>query len=388
MDLASKHGVSTDISSATATATTPCPYPLEGGTETMSTQQLAEHIASALPPETRSHETTHRLHVTPADVGLDGFVDGGTLLEWIDTAAYTTSRQWCAGDCVAASVGNFHLDRPIGVGESVELRASLVYTGHSSMHILVTICSSDPARGKAVQTAQCSIVFIAVDASGHAVDVPQWTPQTMLDLQRHRQARTQVRMRRRIENTMEAVSDADEGAAPRVTLRFRAASGDTNNDGNVRAGRVMRWIDETAYACGADWTGGEVITSYIAGIRFHRTVFAGDRVDVTARIVHTGPRSVHMSIGVAIADSAGGRPYLVAHAVVVVVLLNNHGDAQPIPQWEPACDHDARLDNYARHLIELRQHIEPFTTATTFGTDTETDTAATQHSRLAPGGTL
>ena len=333
--------------------------------------RLAEHREARFAPNVERHETIHRLRVTPLDVSIAGFVDGGTLLEWIDTAAYATAAQWCAGDCVAASVGNFHLDRPISVGETVELHASLVYTGHSSMHILVTICSSDPARGKAVQTAQCSIVFIAVDASGHPVDVPRWTPLIMLDLQRHRQARARARMRRRIEDTMEAVSDTDEGAAPRVTLRFRAASGDTNNDGNVRAGRVMRWIDEAAYACGADWTGAEVITSYIAGIRFHQTVFAGDRVEVTARIVHTGPRSVHISIHVTTSGMVGGRPYLVAHAVVVVVSPDNHGDAQPIPQWVPACDHDARLDNYARHLIELRQDIEPFTTATTFTTDIE-----------------
>jgi acyl-CoA hydrolase len=343
---------------------------------------LAEPTEQHLRPKAVCHETIHRFHIEPVDVGDAGVVDGGTLLEWIDTAAYATAAQWCAGHCVAASVGNLHLDRPIGVGELVELHASLVYTGRSSMHILVTICSSDPAGVKAVQTAQCSIVFVAVDAGGHPVEVPRWTPLTMLELQRHRQARARVRMRRRIEDAMEAQSYTDEGTVPRATLRLRVAAADTNCDGNVRAGRVMRWIDEVAYACGVDWTGGEVITSYIAGIRFHQPVFVGDVIVASARIIHTGPRSVHISIHVATSDTVGGRPGLVAEGVVVVVSLDNHGQARPVQKWEPASGEDDRLDQHARHLIELRQYIEPFTTAATLATD---DEPAPQHHRPSAG---
>jgi 4-hydroxybenzoyl-CoA thioesterase len=324
---------------------------------------LAEQTERHRQPNAVCHETIHRFHVESVDVADAGVVDGGTLLEWIDTAAYATAAQWCAGHCVAASIGNLHLNRPIRVGERVELHASLVYTGRSSMHILVTICSSDPARAKAVQTAQCSIIFVAVDAGGHPVEVPRWTPLTMLELQRHRQARVRVRMRGRIEGATEAQRYTDEGTAPRTTLRLRAAAVDANSDGNIRAGRVMRWIDEAAYACGVDWTGAEVITSYIAGIRFHQPVFVGDGIEVSARIIHTGPRSVHASIHVTTTDTLGGRPCLVAHAVGVVVSLGDHGQARPVPKWEPASREDHRLDQHARHLIELRPYIEPFTTA-------------------------
>jgi len=88
-----------------------------------------------------------------------------------------------------------------------------------------------------------------------------------------------------------------------------------------------------------------------------KPVFVGDVVDVIARIIHTGPRSVHMSVCVVIAGM------LVAQGVVVVVSLSADGNAQPVPQWCPASDEDSRLDRHARHLIELRQYLEPFTTA-------------------------
>jgi acyl-CoA hydrolase len=299
-------------------------------------------------------ETIHRFHVESADVGALGFVDGGKLLEWIDEAAYATAAQWCGRCCVTASVGNVHLDRPISVGELVEVQASLVYTGCCSMHILVTICSSDLSQAYLVQTSQCSIVFVAVDESGYPVEVPRWTPVTMLELQRQRQARVRIRTRRRIEAAMAAESYTAKGTAPRATLRFVA-------DNQIDGGRVMRWIDEAAYACGADWIGFQVITSYVAGMCFYRPIIIGDVIEVAARIIHTGPRSVHISVGVTKADAT-----LVAHGLTVVVALDERGRAKPVPQWQPASGEDHRLDQHARHLIELRKLLEPFTTAIAF----------------------
>jgi acyl-CoA hydrolase len=313
----------------------------------------------------RSHETIHRFRVERADVGAHGLVDGGKLLEWIDKAAHATAEQWCGCCCVTASVGNVHLDRPISVGELVEVLASLVYTGRSSMHILVTICSSDPSRSQRVQTSQCSIIFVAVDDSGNPVEVPSWTPVTMLELQRQRQARVRIRMRRCIEGAMAAESYTAQGTAPRAALRFVAAPSDVDWSGKIGGGRVMRWIDEAAYVCGADWTGAQVITTYVAGICFHRPIRVGDVVEVTARVIHTGPRSVHATVHVTIADP-DGQSHLVAQGLMVVVSLDGRGHAKPVEKWEPASDEDHRLDKHARHLIELRQQLEPFTTAIAF----------------------
>jgi acyl-CoA hydrolase len=343
--------------------------------------ELADSTELICPPDARNHEAIHRVRVRPVDVSIDGFVDGGTLLEWIDKAAYAAAAQWCGCHCVASSVGNFHLDRPIGVGELVDVHASLVYTGHSSMHILVTVYSTDPTRARAAQTSQCSIIFVAVDDAGCPVAVPAWTPVTMLELQRQHQARVRIRMRKRIEDAMGAERYTAEGTAPRAALRFRAATTDVNSDGKARGGRVMRWIDETAYVCGTDWTGADVITSYLAGIRFYRPVFVGDPIETTARIIHTGPRSIHISVDVTITDTVGGAPCLAARALVVVVSLDERGEALPVPTWELLSEEDHRLDQHARHLIELRQLIEPFTTATALSADAEP--ARFHHSTIA-----
>lgn len=310
------------------------------------------------------HEATHRRVVNPADVGMAGLVEAGMLLEWIDWAAYSTAAQWCDRNCVAASIGNFRLDRPIHVGEVVEVRATLVYTGRSSMHVLVTVHSSDPNRAKAPQTAQCAMVFVAVDSAGAPTQVPKWEPQTMLELQRYRQARLRLRTRRRIEEEMLTETYSTDGTGASAGLRFRAASTDVHSDGRVRGGRVMRWFDEAAYACGADWLGADVVTSYVAGICLRRAVFVGDIVDVSARIIHTGPRSVHIGVR-AVTTDADGQSVQIALGLVVVVSLGANGQAQPVRQWQPVSDEDIALHRHARRLIELRQYLEPFTTART-----------------------
>jgi acyl-CoA hydrolase len=270
-----------------------------------------QHSEPTCPPNARGHETIRRFRVKPADAGIVGCVDGGKLLEWIDKAAYATAAQWSGRYCVTAHVGNIHLDRPISVGELVELHASLVYTGRSSMHILVTLYSSDPTRAKGVQTSQCPVISVAVDDTGNPVEVPPWTPVTMLELQRQRQARVRIPMRKRIECAMAAQSYTAEGTAPRATLRYRAAPTDVDWGDKVHGGRVMRWIDEAASVCGADWTGAHVITSYITGIRFYRPINTGHVIEVAARIIHTGPRSIHITT----TDTHGGQPHLAAHGL-------------------------------------------------------------------------
>jgi len=311
----------------------------------------------------RRSEAIHRFLVKPADAGITGSVDGGKLLEWIDKVAYAAAAYWSGGYCVTAYVGNLHLDRPIAVGELVELHANLVHTGRSSMHILVTVFSADPTRVQPVQTAQCLTIFVAIDDNRRTVQVPQWKPNTVLEQQRWRQARSRIAVRKQIEDAMAAQEYTAAGTAPSATLRFLASPSDINWGGKVHGGNIMRWIDEAAYVCGADWAARHVITSYFGGIRFYRPILIGHVVEVTARLIHTGPRSMHVSVHVTSAGPHRDQPELAAHGLAVVVALDDDGKAMPVRDWLPASAEDISLDAHAQHLIGLRVLAEPFTDA-------------------------
>ncbi len=324
------------------------------------TDTFTENHAAVSARDPLSHTTIHRYRVRLHHVSIGGCLDGAALLDWIHRAAHATATRWSGRCCVAASVANFHLNRPVGAGELVEVHACLVYTGRSSVHVLVTVYAGDPAGAQGCQTAQCPMVFVAVDEVGDPVAVHQWTPVTMLELQRQRQARVRIRTRKRIEEAIAAQAYASSGTAPSTTRHIIVSRADVNSYGVVHGGRVMRWIDDAANVCAADWSGFRGLTSYVAAIRFCRPVSAGDHLEVATRIVHTGPRSTHVGVRVTATDMVTGMTHVAAEGLVVVVSLDDRGGARPVPQWTPDCDDDRRLDRHARHLVELRQFFEPY----------------------------
>lgn len=301
-------------------------------------------------------KAVHRFLVRASDAGYVGYVDGGHLLEWIDRVAFETATRWSQSYCVTAYVGNLHLDRPISVGDVVELHADVVHTGTSSMHILVTVYASDPSSARPQQSAQCLTIFVAVDDSGTPRSVPVWSPTSMLDQQRNRRARSRIGVRKQIEAELASV---DYGDAADVTLRFMATPNDVNWGGKVHGGRIMRWIDEAGYVCGSRWAAGPVIASYFAGIRFYRPVQIGQVIEVSARLLYTGPYSLHLGVHVSAVDPAHVESSPAAHAVAVFVGYGPDGK-RAVPSWTPASDADRALHEHAQRLVALRAQAEPF----------------------------
>lgn len=123
-------------------------------------------------------ETTFRFLAEPTSVNFGGKVHGGALMKWIDETAYACSAVWSGRYCVTVSVGNIRFRRPILVGNMVELRARVVATGRTSMHIHITVHAGDPKSGQLRLTTDCMIVMVAVDENGTPVPVPSFVPET------------------------------------------------------------------------------------------------------------------------------------------------------------------------------------------------------------------
>ncbi len=128
-------------------------------------------------PQDRS-ETTFRFLAEPISVNFGGKVHGGSLMKWIDETAYACAAVWSGRYCVTVSVGNIRFRRPILVGNLVELRARVVATGRTSMHIHVSVCAGDPKGGELLQTTDCLVVMVAVNENGSPVPVPSFVPVT------------------------------------------------------------------------------------------------------------------------------------------------------------------------------------------------------------------
>src|SRR5574337_334642 len=302
--------------------------------------------------------TTLRFLAKATDVGYGERIDGGHVLEWVDKAGYACASQWSGRYCVTAFIGDIRFAEPIAVGELVEIEARIVHTGHTSMHIFVTVSSGDPRAGSLRETAQCLAVFIAVDDSGKPVAVPAWAPQTVLDQRLQLAARRRVAVRADIDAALVAQHYSDDTSAQRAVLRFLAAPTDVNWGGKVHGGKVMRWIDEAAFLCASQWTGERVIASRIDGIRFYRPIIIGNMIEVRARLIHTAARRMHISVHVRSTDVRTGEGGVAAHALTIFAALDAAGRAKQVRQWNPVTDEDRSLDRHALELARVLRRAE------------------------------
>ena len=125
----------------------------------------------------RPREITLRFLAEPTDVNFGGKVHGGAVMKWIDQAGYACAVGWSGYYCVTVYIGGIRFYKPIFIGQIVEVKAMVVHTGNSSMHIAIDVSATEPKTGARKRTTRCLIVFVAVDGGGDTVTVPSWAPQ-------------------------------------------------------------------------------------------------------------------------------------------------------------------------------------------------------------------
>ena len=125
---------------------------------------------------------TLRFLAEPNTVNFGGKVHGGTVMKWIDEAGYACATRWAKLYCVTVSVGTIRFEKPIMIGDLVEVEARLAYTGTTSMNIAVEVRASDMKTGHMRRISECLVVFVAVDPAGKTIAVQPWRPETPSDI--------------------------------------------------------------------------------------------------------------------------------------------------------------------------------------------------------------
>lgn len=150
----------------------------------------------------RPREIALRFLAEPLDANFGGKVHGGAVMKWIDQAGYACASSWSGQYAVTVYVGGIRFYRPIQIGHLVEVRAKLIYTGRTSMHIAIDVHSGDSRTGQFTRTTHCIVVFVAVDADGKPMEVPAWVPQSEEDRAMQTYAVKLMELRKGIEAEM------------------------------------------------------------------------------------------------------------------------------------------------------------------------------------------
>lgn len=108
----------------------------------------------------------------PSHSNFGGKVHGGHILNLMDQIAFACASRHSQRYCVTASVNRVDFLNPIEVGELVTLKASVNYTGKTSMVIGVRVEAENITTGQIKHCNSSYFTMVAKDANGKNMRVP------------------------------------------------------------------------------------------------------------------------------------------------------------------------------------------------------------------------
>jgi len=115
----------------------------------------------------------------PKHANVYGAVHGGEIMHIMDTTAGCTAIKYANCRCVTAGVDEMRFMKPLEVGSFVTCTGVIVYTGKTSIEVLVTVDTENIrtiySKDRAVEGF---FTYVAIDKDGHPAPVPQFVPET------------------------------------------------------------------------------------------------------------------------------------------------------------------------------------------------------------------
>ncbi|MCB4808787.1 acyl-CoA thioesterase [Tamlana sp. 62-3] len=108
----------------------------------------------------------------PSHSNFSGKIHGGHILNLMDQIAFACASKHSGHYCVTASVNRVDFLNPIEVGELVTLKASVNFTGNTSMVVGLRVESENIQSGEKKHCNSSYFTMVAKDANGNNAKVP------------------------------------------------------------------------------------------------------------------------------------------------------------------------------------------------------------------------
>ncbi len=113
-----------------------------------------------------------RVVMMPRDTNPMGTIFGGIILSYIDQAGAVEARKHSDKNLVTVAMHEVKFIAPVFVGDLVSFYTELLRIGRTSITVRVTV---EAKRGhpphETARVTQAEVVYVAVEAPGHAVPV-------------------------------------------------------------------------------------------------------------------------------------------------------------------------------------------------------------------------
>lgn len=117
-------------------------------------------------------ETIYTELMIPSYANFSGKVHGGILLSIMDKVAYVCASKHSGSYVVTVAVEGVEFLSPVEVGELITVKASIIYTGKSSMIVGMRTEAFNPRTGENKHTNSCYFSMVAKNDEGTLKQVP------------------------------------------------------------------------------------------------------------------------------------------------------------------------------------------------------------------------
>ncbi|MFD1095714.1 acyl-CoA thioesterase [Salegentibacter chungangensis] len=120
----------------------------------------------------------------PSHSNFNGKIHGGYILSLLDQIAFACASKHSGTYCVTASVDTVDFLKPIEIGELVTMKASVNYTGNSSMVIGIRVEAENIQTGQKKHCNSSYFTMVAKDKEGKSMQIPGLILETEDDIRR------------------------------------------------------------------------------------------------------------------------------------------------------------------------------------------------------------
>ena len=139
-----------------------------------------------------------------------GTMFGGAVLELMDMTAAVAAQRYCRSVVVTASTEPIDFRNPIHLGEIIEVKCRVAWTGRTSMIIRCEVHGENPFNGDRRITTIGHLNFVAIGENGRPTPVPPLHVESEME-KRHWETGERVRAdleRRRARKAYEPTSNS------------------------------------------------------------------------------------------------------------------------------------------------------------------------------------
>ncbi|WP_248724643.1 acyl-CoA thioesterase [Seonamhaeicola sp. ML3] len=122
--------------------------------------------------------------VLPGETNPLNNLFGGELLARMDRAASISARRHSRRIVVTASVNHVAFSRAVPLGSVVTVEAKVSRAFKTSMEVFIDVWMEDRESGEKSKANEAIYTFVAVDATGRPITIPEIIPETDLEKER------------------------------------------------------------------------------------------------------------------------------------------------------------------------------------------------------------